>query len=69
VSGAYGIDDTEGKAVTESGERAGRQASFKFRFRFCDQKKSKKSLPFIYVSNKTGSITSREKSVDAFLML
>jgi len=30
VSGADGIGDTEGKAATGSGERAGRQASFKF---------------------------------------
>jgi hypothetical protein len=66
VSGADGIDDTEGKAVTESGERAGRQASFKFRFRFCDQKKSKKSLPFIYVSNKPESITQLKKVLTRF---
>ena len=30
VTGADGIGDTEGKAATASGERAGRQASFKF---------------------------------------
>ena len=30
MSGADGIGDTEGKAATGSGERAGRQASFKF---------------------------------------
>ena len=30
VSGADGIGDTEGKAATGSGERGGRQASFKF---------------------------------------
>src|SRR4051794_3409592 len=30
VSGADGTGDTEGKAATGSGERAGRQASFKF---------------------------------------
>jgi hypothetical protein len=30
VSGADGIGDTEGKAAMGSGERAGRQASFKF---------------------------------------
>ena len=29
-TGADGIGDTEGKAATGSGERAGRQASFKF---------------------------------------
>jgi len=31
VSGADGIGDTEGKAAMGSGERAGRQASFKSR--------------------------------------
>jgi hypothetical protein len=30
VSGADGIGDTEGKAAMGSGERTGRQASFKF---------------------------------------
>ena len=51
VSGADGIGDTEGEAATGSGERAGRQASFKFVSRLYSQK-FKKSLPFIHASNK-----------------
>jgi hypothetical protein len=43
VSGADGIGDTEGKAATGSGERAGTQASFKFVSRLCSQKNSKKA--------------------------
>jgi hypothetical protein len=30
VNGAEGVSDIEGKAATGSGERAGKQASFKF---------------------------------------
>ena len=42
LSGADGISETEGKAATGSGERAGRQASFKFVFSV--PRKSKKKL-------------------------
>ena len=36
-----GIGDTEGKAATGSGERAGRQASFKFVSLFREESKKK----------------------------
>ena len=63
VSGADGIGDTEGKVATGSGERAGRQASFKFVSRLCNQKKACHSFTHpINLGNH-----KKEKSVDAFL--
>jgi hypothetical protein len=59
VSGADRIGATEGKAATGSGERTGRQASFKFVSR--RSLKILKKLPFIRGDKK------KKNSVDALL--
>ena len=64
VSGADGIGDTEGKAATGSGERAGRQASFKFVSRFRKEFSKEACHSFTHPINPWGNYT---QSVDALV--